>query len=331
MNSEEKDEIKPENEEEKTVEMEEENEVAVEEEIKGDENDKTESEENHKEEQEEEENNEEEQGHVEEEEVVENLSEMTLADVLKINQNSIDFGNVFPGQIIEETIIILNNLSHTKVHFKIKVNCLTKEFDELDEYVYSMRRPTQNDVFNYNDTFLILLAHKAISYYKLAVKVPNWREEKEICGNIEIMSEHTKGGPIIIPVKSKITIPTLKCEKMIKLRNFDSPIVKLFLKNIKRQDFRIALKNTSNYTYMGELSLLKNENQWKCLDINFYPSQVNMTPNGLNNFMMSVKTMTKDDSEIINQEVRLVLLVKIRNSSIIYSYPIVLTIGDGTM
>ena len=59
---------------------------------------------------------------------------------------------------MEETIIILNNMNNTKVHFKIKVNCLTPEFDELDEYVYSMRRPTQKDVFNYNDTFLILLA-----------------------------------------------------------------------------------------------------------------------------------------------------------------------------
>lgn len=33
-------------------------------------------------------------------------------------------------------------MSQTKIHFKIKVNCLTPEFDELDEYVYSMRRPT---------------------------------------------------------------------------------------------------------------------------------------------------------------------------------------------
>lgn len=71
-----------------------------------------------------------------------NLSELHLEDVLKINQTSVNFGNVFPGQIIEETIIILNNMNSTKVNFKIKVNCLTKEFDELDEYVYSMRRPT---------------------------------------------------------------------------------------------------------------------------------------------------------------------------------------------
>ena len=54
-----------------------------------------------------------------------------------------------------------------------------------------MRRPTQNEVFNYNDTFLILLAPKAISYYKLAIKVPNCKEENEVLGNIELSSDAT--------------------------------------------------------------------------------------------------------------------------------------------
>jgi hypothetical protein len=90
------------------------------------------------------------------------------------------------------------------VPFKIKINCLSKEFDELDEYVYSMRRPTTQDVFNYNDTFLILLAQKAISYYKLAIKVPNIMEEKEILGNIEISCNECKNGVIKIPIKSTI-------------------------------------------------------------------------------------------------------------------------------
>ncbi len=77
----------------------------------------------------------------EEDEIPEDISNMNISEVLKINQNSVDFGQVFPGQIVEETIIILNNSERTKMHFKIKVNCLSREFDELDEYVYSMRRP----------------------------------------------------------------------------------------------------------------------------------------------------------------------------------------------
>ena len=67
---------------------------------------------------------------------------MTLQEAIKINQTEVDYGNIFPGQICEETIIILNNLKNTKVQFQIKVNCLSKEFDDLEEYVYSMRRPS---------------------------------------------------------------------------------------------------------------------------------------------------------------------------------------------
>lgn len=113
---------------------------------------------------------------------------MQLENILKINTSLVNFGEVFPGQILEETIIILNHLAQTKIPFRIKINCLSKEFDELDEYVYSMRRPNPNETFNYNDVFLILLSPKAMSYYKLAIKVPNIMEECEILGSIEITS-----------------------------------------------------------------------------------------------------------------------------------------------
>lgn len=156
----------------------------------------------------------------EEEQKAESLAEMELKDVLKINSMNIDFGELFPGQILEETVIILNNLTNTKVPFKIKINCLSKEFDELDEYVYSMRRPTTQDVFNYNDTFLILLAQKAISYYKLAIKVPNIMEEKEILGNIEISCNECQNGVIKIPIKS--TIGNLDFFYIWKIYNFIS-------------------------------------------------------------------------------------------------------------
>ncbi len=97
-----------------------------------------------------------------------------------------------------------------------------------------MRRPTQKDVFNYNDTFLILLAQKAISYYKLAIKVPNYKQEKELLGNIVITCESTKGGVLEIPVRSRIVVPKLICEKMIKLKRLELPVIKLHMKTLKR-------------------------------------------------------------------------------------------------
>ena len=38
------------------------------------------------------------------------LSEMTLQQVLKLNVPSIDFGELLPGQILEENLIIMNTL-----------------------------------------------------------------------------------------------------------------------------------------------------------------------------------------------------------------------------
>lgn len=45
----------------------------------------------------------------------------------------------------------MDSLHHTDVVIKISVNCLVKEFDNLDEYVYSIRRPSEDNNYEYND------------------------------------------------------------------------------------------------------------------------------------------------------------------------------------
>ncbi len=47
--------------------------------------------------------------------------------------------------------------------------------------------------------------------------------------------------------------------------------------------------------------------------------------------MMSVRVLNDKDDQplIINKEVRFVMLAKVRNSSMIFSYPVLLKIGDG--
>jgi len=244
-----------------------------------------------------------------------------------VNVSLIDFGELLPGQILEENLIIMNMLQNTKVPFKIKVNCLTKEFDELDEYVYSMRRPTNNETYNYNDTFLILLTAKSVSYYKVAIKVPNIREEKEILGSIDLTSNDCQG-LITVPIRVRIVVPVIKCEKMITLKSLGLPVVKLYMKTPKRQDFRINLRNMTKLNMMAELFILKNDEELKNMDFSFYPQSINLPNNTPINFMMSVKCMG-NEAEILNREINSVLIVKIKNSSSIFSYPIVILIGDG--
>lgn len=258
------------------------------------------------------------------------LNEMQMSEVLKVNCQTVDFGDVMPGQIIEETIIILNNMSKTKVPFKVKVNCLSEEFEDLDEYVYSMRRPTPNEVFNYNDTFLIILAQKAISYYKLAIKVPNVVEDTKVLGNIEITSEETKDGMIEVPITANVVMPKLKCEKMMRIKSLDMSVIKLFMKNPVRQDFRITFKNCGNQVCFVEFSVLKNERLVNFLDFNFYPAQIGLQPFISNNFVMSVKTKGSIKN-LQSNEVRFLLIAKVKNSSAIFSYPVFLTLGSVKM
>jgi hypothetical protein len=256
------------------------------------------------------------------------LNDMTLDQVLKFNTLSVDFGNVFPGQIVEEPIIILNNLTNTKVPFKIKVNCLTKEFDELDEYVFSMRRFNQNDDYNYNDTFLILLAQKAISYYRLAIKTPMYKGEAEVLGNIEISSAECPAKTIVIPIRARIIPPNIKCEKLIHIKSLNMSLIKLFMKTPKRQDFRISLKNQSKIGCVCEPLILKNDSTANFIDFNFYPAQITLNSQISTHFMMSVKCSLAE-SEIVNKEVRAVLVVRVRNSCVLFAYPMIIIIGDG--
>ena len=254
------------------------------------------------------------------------LKDLEVSKILKTNKDSVNFGELFPGQIVEETIIVTNCLLNKKVPFKIKVNCLTRELDDLDEYVYSMRRPSPNEVFNYNDTFLIVLAPKTMSSYRLAVKIPALKEPCEILGNIEISCSEAKGNPIIIPIRSKVLLPIIKLEKMIRLNSLKMSVLKLFMKNSKSQEFRVSLKNMVNSAVSVELQVLKHERYSK-LDFTFYPQTLNLTPSVLSTFVLQVKNNLLE-SEIEDNKIKCVLMVKMKNGSAIFPFPVVVVFGE---
>ena len=88
------------------------------------------------------------------------------------------------------------------------------------------------------------------------------------------------------------------------------------------------MKNSGAAPVYAELSILKNDRLVDYLDFNFYPAQVSLQPGIVNNFVMSVKTRHTDQN-ILNKDIHLVLIVKVRNSSAIFSFPVLLSIGDG--
>lgn len=66
------------------------------------------------------------------------LSGLYLEECISLNKNSIDFLTLLPGMIKEEIFIIENNFADRDITFRIQVDCFHKEFDLLEEYVYSI-------------------------------------------------------------------------------------------------------------------------------------------------------------------------------------------------
>ena len=83
---------------------------------------------------------------------------------------------MLPGAIKEEVLMIANNCAINDITLNISVFCYHEKFDQLDEYVYSLRKPSNDNTCDYDDRFTVNLSPKAISYYRVAVKIPNTRE-----------------------------------------------------------------------------------------------------------------------------------------------------------
>ena len=81
----------------------------------------------------------------------------------------IKFNNVLPGNIFEESFDIFNK-SNESIVMKINIVSLNSEFENLDEYVYSIRKNTNYD---YNEKFIFLLAPYKNIQFKVALKVPS--------------------------------------------------------------------------------------------------------------------------------------------------------------
>ncbi len=82
------------------------------------------------------------------------------------------------GNIFEETLEILNRWSESVV-VKLLVVCSNREFDEHDEYVYSVRKTTNYD---YNEKYTVLVPPFRSICFKIALKVPNVEKEYDLAG-----------------------------------------------------------------------------------------------------------------------------------------------------
>ena len=122
-----------------------------------------------------------------------------VTEVLSINRLNLSYTGLYPGEVAEEVIEVLSR-ADGDLTYKIHVLCEDRDLDQLDEYVFSMRK---TGGYDYNDKYLIMQSPGVKSTYKIAVKVPNFREPRTVKGKLVIFSDELKG-KIVLPISCKV-------------------------------------------------------------------------------------------------------------------------------
>lgn len=88
--------------------------------------------------------------------------------------------------------------------------CNNDEFNDLDEYVFSVR---SNERYEYFEEVRFKIRAKERAQVKVAVKVPPVKENYKISGVLEIQLENTK--PLCLPISVSCEVPEVVCLKKL--------------------------------------------------------------------------------------------------------------------
>lgn len=249
-----------------------------------------------------------------------------IKEAISVSKSNIQYGNVLPGYILENEIEIQNKVNHN-LNVKIAVLCHNPELDDHDEYVYSIRKMT---IYEYNDKLLFTLPPNSTQRFKIALKVPNLKQRTFLKGSVNIYIQGVDSN-INIPISSIVDLPEITCPKELYDEINDVQVIRFALKKGRKQDCKIPFKN--NYPSNLELEFEVIEPKTpeykknKIFDILIYPNVYTVGANGMGLLNLIMKPIirnmgTDDQTKLINA----VLLITIKNSSLIYHFPLSLEI-----
>jgi len=245
------------------------------------------------------------------------VPQFKLEDVLEISRKTINFGTRFPGQIVEEHLDIVNKSKHEFV-VQIFVNCLNEELDNSDEYVFSVRR---THLYDYNDKHYLIMAPYSSASFKFALKVPNMKIIGNIQGEVKIGIQGQEDFHLIDLVGS-VTIPKVFCPKELTCRGLDYKVIKLAVKEGKKQDMKIPIRNNGDVPVTLELEFYEpqDQNQKKDkFDVMVHPNVITINPNSVAIANILVKPH-KGASGLKDKPSRKILTARVRDSALVYSF-----------
>ncbi|EAR94666.1 hypothetical protein TTHERM_00046700 (macronuclear) [Tetrahymena thermophila SB210] len=262
-------------------------------------------------------------------------------EILQLSIDSVKFGVVFPGNIFEEQVQIVNKTNET-VFIKVVGLCLNPEFDSHGEYVYSIRKTINYD---YNEKLMFSIPGYQSIKVHIALKVPNINEEKIIKGSFAV-TVNGYDSYISIPITSTVEIPKIVCTRQLFHASRSSKVIKLAIRRGKKSDCKIPFKNTYSYTLQLEPFWLSDQTNQQHVtnlqDGSICPFQLNLSPQVItvqpkSLFMINLllrpnqhfkdynerRMMTGDKTPL---HIKNVLIFRIVNSSLLFHYPVSLEV-----
>jgi len=238
-----------------------------------------------------------------------------LEDVLEISKKTINFGTRFPGQIVEEQLDIVNRSKHDFV-VQIFVNCLNEELDNSDEYVFSVRR---THLYDYNDKHYLIMAPYSSASFKFALKVPNMKIVGNIQGEVKVGIQGQDDFHHI-DLQGSVTIPKVFCPKELTCRGLDYKVVKLAIKEGKKQEMKIPLRNNGDVPVTLELEFYEPQDVQKKdkFDVMVHPNVITINPNSTAIANILVKPH-KGATGLKEKPFRKILTARVRDSALVYS------------
>jgi hypothetical protein len=219
-----------------------------------------------------------------------------------------------PGQIVEEALEIVNR-SNENLVVEILIDCLNEELQDTDEYVYSIRR---SHAYDYNDKHYLIMSPYSSASFRLALKVPSLKLTDDIRGQARISIQGVPS-KISLMMNSGITIPRVFCPRELYYKPLKTNIVKVAIKQGKKLETKIPLKNTGDVALTLDLEFHKSkETMGSKFDLYVYPTSVTIPPGGLSIVTLMLKSTGgyKDTKELLKR----VLIGKARDSALTYSF-----------
>lgn len=258
---------------------------------------------------------------------VQALDQPKVAELLFVSRKHINYGNTMPGQIIEESLEIRNRSDHNLV-VQIHVDCLNSELNDSDEYVFAIRRSNSND---YNDKHYLIMSPYSLAAFKLALKVPKKKMKESIRGETTF-SIQGLNDKISLSMETRSIIPKIISPKALHHTGLKCKVIKVALKNGKKYDAKIPIKNCSelsmtlDFEFFESKDMDTEEQQYDCFCT---PSSITLDPEGVSIVNITFKPNYYEDlPEEETPVVKKVLVGRCRDSSLIYSFLILGEIHD---